>query len=187
MTDSQYEEDDMMKTARRIAGALLALLLIPVMPLRGDSAVDRDAIFARLKKLEGTWAGKSTNGWKARITIETIAGGSAIVETAHFEAHPGETMVTVIHPDGDRLLLTHYCASKTQPRLVASSWDENRSAVTFTFLDGTNMKSREHGHMDKAVIRFIDDDHFASRWTWYQRGEEKWMEDITYERVPSNE
>ena len=179
-----------MKATARLAAMVLILSFSWVLPAplhAGEAALDAKAIFERLKALEGTWRGNSTNGWESRMTIETIADGSAILETAHFEAHPGQKMVSVIHPDGDRLLLTHYCVSKTQPRLVAQSWDPKRQAITFTFLDGTNMKTREHGHMDKAVIRFIDADHFASRWTWYHNGAEKWLEDITYERVRLNE
>ena len=86
------------------------------------------------------------------------------------------------HMDGDRLLLTHYCEAGNQPRLVASSIEDGARTVTFTFLDATNLPSRDHGHMDKAILRFLDDDHFSSRWTWYQDGEETWMEEIVYER-----
>jgi hypothetical protein len=44
------------------------------------------------------------------------------------------------------------------------------------------MPSRNRGHMDKAVFRFIDDNHVSSQWTWYQDGKESWMEEITLER-----
>lgn len=41
---------------------------------------------------------------------------------------------------------------------------------------------RDKGHMDKVVIRLVDDDHFTSQWTWYQAGKEQWLEEIRYER-----
>jgi hypothetical protein len=139
------------------------------------------AAFERFKKLEGTWKGHSTKGWEESVGFKTIAGGSVVVESS-FDAHPDETMMTMVHMDGDRLMLTHYCVAKNQPRLVATSFADDGKTVTFTFLDGANIPARDRGHMDKAVFRFIDDDHVSSQWTWYQNGKEQWMEDIKLER-----
>jgi hypothetical protein len=36
--------------------------------------------------------------------------------------------------------------------------------------------------MDKAIFRFVDDNHVSSQWTWYRDGKESWMEEITLER-----
>lgn len=142
------------------------------------------AIYEKLKALEGAWEGASTKGWKERIRYATIAGGSCVMETS-FDAHPSEMMVTMFHPDGARLLLTHYCAAKNQPRLIASDIADDLGSVTFTFMDGTNLPSRDKGHMDKVVFRFESADRFTSRWTWYQDGKESWMEEIVHTRVKS--
>ncbi len=37
--------------------------------------------------------------------------------------------------------------------------------------------------MDKALYHLVDADHFSSRWTWYEGGTERWMEEITFERI----
>jgi len=137
--------------------------------------------FERLKKLEGTWKGRSTKGWVEDVSYKTIAGGSVVVGTS-FDAHPNETMLTIFHLDGDRLMLTHYCVAKNQPRLVATSFADEGKTITFTFLDGTNLSSRDRGHMDKMIIRFVDENHVTSRWTWYQDGKESWMEEISLSR-----
>lgn len=137
--------------------------------------------FERFRKLDGSWKGRSTKGWEEEISYQTIAQGTVVVGTS-FDAHPNETMMTMIHLDGERLMLTHYCVAKNQPRLVATSYADDGKTVTFTFLDGTNIPSRDRGHMDKVVFRFIDDNHVAARWTWYQDGKESWMEEITLER-----
>ena len=139
--------------------------------------------FEFFKKLEGKWIGRSTKGWEESITFKTIAKGSVVVENS-FDAHPNETMMTMFYLDGQRLLLTHYCVAGSQPRLEATSFDNNGRTITFTFLDATNLASRDKGHMDKAMFRFADDDHFSSNWTWYQDGKESWMEEIQYERQP---
>ena len=137
--------------------------------------------YARFRSLEGTWRGESTRGWTEDLTFRSIAAGSAVVETS-FDAHPGETMLTVFTLDGERLRLTHYCVSKTQPRLEATSFEKGGRVVTFTFLDGGNLATRNEGHMDRAVFRFEDADHVTSRWTWYQEGQEKWLEEIRLTR-----
>jgi len=141
------------------------------------------AAFERFKSLEGTWVGRSTNGWEERVVYRTIAGGSCIMQTS-FDAHPNEMMVTMFHLDGERLLLTHYCVARNQPRLVASQFSEDGSSITFTFLDGTGLKNgRDSGHMDKVVYTFKSPDEFTSRWTWYQNGEERWLEEIVHTRA----
>ena len=62
-------------------------------------------------------------------------------------------------------------------------------ALLLTFMDGGNLgpKGREKGHMDKCAVTFMDDDHFTSRWTWYQDGKESWMEEILHERVKAGD
>ncbi len=137
--------------------------------------------FERFKKLDGKWKGRSTKGWEEDVSYKTIAAGTVVVGTS-FDAHPNETMMTMVHLDGDRLMLTHYCVAKNQPRLVATSFEDEGKTITFTFLDGTNLPSRDRGHMDKAIFRFVDDNHVSSKWTWYQNGKESWMEEITLER-----
>lgn len=141
-------------------------------------------LFDRFKTLQGTWIGTSTKGWKEETTVRTIAQGS-VVQFTSFDAHPNETMLTLIHMDGDRLLITHYCVAKNQPRLQLTSLEDEGKTAVFTFLDGTNLPSREKGHMDKVIYRFRDEDRFTSQWTWYQNGQERWMEEIGLERKRS--
>lgn len=139
------------------------------------------AAFERFKTLEGSWQGRSTKGWNEAVSFKTIAGGSVVVETS-FDAHPNETMMTMFQMDGERLMLTHYCVAKNQPRLVATSISDDGRQITFTFLDGGNLPSRDKGHMDKAVFRFLDDGRVTTQWTWYQDGKEQWLEEIQLER-----
>jgi hypothetical protein len=95
-------------------------------------------------------------------------------------------MLTVFHMDGEHLMLTHYCVARNQPRLRATEFAADGGAVTFTFLDATNLASRDKGHMDKAVYRFTGDGAFTTKWTWYQNGQERWMEEIEMRRVEAN-
>jgi hypothetical protein len=140
-------------------------------------------VFAHFQGLAGAWRGRSTKGWTGEALFEVIAAGSVVVETSRFQAHPDETMMTMYHLDGSTMLLTHYCVAKNQPRLEMSSLSEDGKKVTFRFRDGTNLASRNQGHMDSVVYQFEDQDHFTSQWSFYKDGREDWMEEIHYERI----
>jgi hypothetical protein len=150
---------------------------------RAVTSDDAKALFARFAKLEGKWKARSTKGWTETNTYEVAAKGSVVFNRSFFEDEPNDGMLTTIFLDGDRLLLTHYCEARNQPTLIASSIDDDAHRVVFRYLSGTNMKSRDSGHMDSAVFQFVDDDHVRSRWSWYANGQERWFEDIEQARV----
>jgi hypothetical protein len=133
--------------------------------------------------LAGTWHNESTKGWTEEATFTVVGKGSAVLEVSRFADTPDDAMATAVYLDRDRLLLTHYCEAKNQPRLVASEISPDGRAVTFTFLDATNLARPGAGHMHAVKYRFIDANHFVSQWTWYQDGKEQWMEQITHRRV----
>lgn len=171
-----------MDVAAKVPGA-------PAVPgAHAASAAESKAVYEKFKSLAGDWNGASTKGWNERLSYKTIANGSAVLESS-FDAHPGEEMLTLVHPDGDRLMLTHYCAAKNQPRLVLTQMEHGAdggvTGATFEFLDATNLASRDAGHMDKVVFTFNGDDSFTDRWTWYAKGTEAWMEEIVNTRVPA--
>jgi hypothetical protein len=144
-----------------------------------------EAAWERLKGLAGQWTGQSTKGWEETLSWRLIAGGSVLLETSQFVDDPEgkNAMATAISRDGARILLTHYCEAGNQPRLVATGFQDSGNTILFTFMDGGNLPNRDRGHMDKLELRFEDADHFSSRWTWYENGREKWLEDIRYERA----
>jgi hypothetical protein len=169
-----------------ISAGMVLVLAVNALPITQSDSSKTAATeaFNRFKQLAGKWQGRSTKGWQETVVFHTIAGESVVVEDS-LDAHPNERMMTMFHLDGDRLMLTHYCVAKNQPRLVATAFADGGKTVTFTFLDGANIPTRDRGHMDKAVIRFIDDNHMTSQWTWYQGGKESWMEEISLERLPA--
>jgi hypothetical protein len=140
------------------------------------------AAFERLKELSGTWRGRSTRGWTDQVTMDVIAGGS-VVRQVSFDAHPGETMLTLFHLNGGRLMLTHYCVAGNQPRMVAHAFEEGGAVIRFDFLDATNLPTADAGHMHRAVFRLDDHAHFRSQWTFMKDGKESWQEEIHYERL----
>lgn len=172
---------------KRIAPALVTIWLLtaPVDAVAQDVAPERaQAAFEHLKRLAGQWDQRSTNDWEGSATIRVIAGGSAVMVTSNVDPHPGsdETMATVFHMDGDRLMLTHYCVAKNQPRLLATSISADGRVIEFAFRDATNLRSPDHGHMNRAVYTLESEDRYRSRWTFSQKGEARWMEEIVTTR-----
>lgn len=182
-----------METKARVALAALLLATLAAVPvLPQEQATSAAAtipraqalqVFEQFKALTGRWRGQSTKGWEGDSTYRALARDSVVMSLSEFDDAPGRGMATMVHLDGDRLLLTHYCEARNQPRLVATAVEDDGRTVVFTFLDGTNLPSRDAGHMDKAVYHFDAPDQFRSRWTWYQKGQETWFEDIRYTRV----
>ncbi|HYC93622.1 MAG TPA: hypothetical protein VEO54_30740 [Thermoanaerobaculia bacterium] len=71
---------------------LLALLLSFLAAASSAGAVTTEQArqqFERMKRLAGTWQGKSTKGWESRIAVRVIARGSAILVTSAFVDDPG--------------------------------------------------------------------------------------------------
>jgi hypothetical protein len=136
--------------------------------------------YAHLQTLVGEWQA-DTNMGKARVTYESIAGGSALVERDTMEHMP--PMETVFYLDGGRLLLTHYCDLGNQPRLEASAFDPQSRKLDFAFLDATNLANPAASHMHNASYRFIDANHFGTRWELYENGRQKSVETFEFTRV----
>jgi len=115
-----------------------------------------------------------------KISYALVSGGSALVETIQAESEPG--MVTVYHPDGDRLMMTHYCSLHNQPRMRADGAPAENGKLVFNFVDATNMPSPDAMHMHKLVVTFEDKDHYVQEWTW-KGGEKEGTEVFRMERM----
>jgi hypothetical protein len=159
----------------RAALPALVLLALAAVPLVGQdkksqgAGAGNHAGFEQFKLLAGDWVGKGQgkDGPDFHVQYKVTAGGSAVVETIS----PGteHEMISVIHPDGTDLLLTHYCHLGNQPRMRASGQGEG-SKVEFKFVGVTNLKSEKDKHMHEATYTFVDRDTLRSEWTLYNEG-----------------
>jgi hypothetical protein len=126
--------------------------------------------FERMKSLVGEWQGKSEDGNSAKVTYTLVSDNSALMERL---VMGGESeMVTVYHPDGDHLMMTHYCSAHNQPRMRSQKSSSEAKTILFDLVDVTNLSSPEAGHMRKLVLTFADQDHFTQEWTWREQGKE---------------
>jgi hypothetical protein len=158
--------------------ALFACAL-PVLALAAYAADDKaehrpagpmPPAFEQFKQIAGTWEGKEVEGREGmdvRAVYRVTSGGTAVVETIM----PGtdHEMVTVIHPDGGDLLLTHYCMLGNQPQMKAPGSGDGKD-VAFKFVRATNLKSADDMHMHDVTYTFVDHDTLRSRWTHYHGG-----------------
>ena len=126
--------------------------------------------FERMKSLVGEWQGKSLDGNTAKISYTLVSDNSALMEKL---AVAGESeMVTMYHPDGDHLMMTHYCSAHNQPRMRSQKASMETKNIVFDLVDVTNLSTPDAGHMKKLVLNFVDQDHLTQEWTWTEKGKE---------------
>jgi hypothetical protein len=65
-------------------------------------------------------------------------------------------------------MVTHYCAMGIQPRMRLTS-AEDAKTMKFSFVDCTNLPSRDEGHMDSIDLT-LDGDKLTEDWSFYKDG-----------------
>ena len=136
---------------------------------RAPAPMDGAPHFEQMTTMVGEWYridGEPGDG--PVMTYELAANGSAVVE----RLFPGmeKEMVTMYYMDGDRLMLTHYCALGNQPSMVATAGDE--ALVEFDFNGASNLGSSDEMHMHQHVVAFIGEDRVDATWVLWDGGEE---------------
>jgi hypothetical protein len=154
-----------------LARSFLSLLIVSSCALGIAAAADKDSsAFDQFKKLAGEWTGneiEDSKGKPVHIKYHVTSGGSAVVET--YSPGGDEEMVTVIHPDGKDLLLTHYCLLGNQPQMKAPA-QLTGNQVAFTFVRATNLASDKDMYMHDVTFTFEGPDSVKAVWTHYHDG-----------------
>ncbi len=161
------EDGTMKRLATFLFAFTIAVGLAPgVWSQRYESSETKGAPgFDKLKSLVGEWRGKDSEGKVVDVSYDLTAGNTAVMET--LKMTDGASMVTLYHSDGKRLVMTHYCLLGNQPRMQGDADDRS---LTFSFVDATNLPSRDAPHMYKLVMRFPDKDHLTHEWTMRASG-----------------
>jgi len=128
--------------------------------------------FDLMKSLAGNWEGKTQTGDLVGVSYRMTGGGSALMsEIRTSKPEHTDDMISMIHVDNGRLLLTHYCSAGNQPRMAATLSPDGKS-VTFDFVDGTNITSQQPGHMQRVIFTFTDGNHHTEEWHFAAPGKE---------------
>ncbi len=161
-----------MKSTARGWFVLVVLLAAGLAGAQGGNNGQR--AFDKLKGLTGEWTGTSGDGSPATVSYRVTGNGSALMETLRI-ANPNAgnpEMVTTYYMDGDKLMMTHFCAAGNQPRMRSAGLAADGKSVSFTFRDATNLPSADAGHMRALTVTLVDADHFTQQWTWHEKGKE---------------
>ena len=143
-----------------------------------------DLAFEKLKDMSGKWKiannpGKLPPG--AEIHYRVIGGGSTVVETL-FPGTPKE-MLSVYHRDGEKLVMTHYCALGNQPRFEGHV-DKKTGNLHFTCVGGCNVNRKKGMHVHSGSYRFINADRVLSHWEFCSDGKTSGAVDLELKRIP---
>ena len=156
-----------MKTART---AVLSVVLLGGLNLLAQSPTQKS--FDLIKSLAGSWEGKNQMGDPVQVSYRLTAGGSAVMSEILSQMQgKQDDMISMIHMDGGRLLLTHYCEAGNQPRMQATLSPDGKS-ISFDFVDATNLASRDTPHMRSVVFTFVDSNHHIEEWHFQAPGKE---------------
>ena len=89
---------------------------------------------------------------KTKATYRLVSNGTALMETL-VSPESGD-MVTMYHPDGNGLVMTHYCSENTQSRMRAPG--DDGKTIRFSFVDVTNLSSPDAMRMTGLVLTMKD-------------------------------
>ena len=135
------------------------------------ASASKNVGFEKLKALVGSWEGTAGDGKAATVTYRLVSNGSALEETLIVGGE--ETMVTMYHLDGRRIVMTHFCAAGNQPRMRAAGLSPDGKKISFSFLDVTNLSNSTAGHMHALEVTFVDAGHITQQWTWLENGKDE--------------
>lgn len=127
--------------------------------------------FDKLKSLAGAWKGTYSGADAAGVQVannfKIVSAGSAVMLVSGEGTE--EEMITMFHPAGADLMVTHYCSIQNQPRMkLVPSSDPNK--LVFKFVDVTNLADPKMEHMRSLVITILSSDHHTQEWTSEQAG-----------------
>ena len=154
-----------MTTRRSLIATLASLALIASL---SASEAAPNAAWEKLKTLAGEWDG-TEDGQPFHVSYKVISNGTALMETMN--GPDAMEMVTVYHPDGTGVLMTHYCSMGNEPRMRATALANGKLA--FRYVDAANLKSPSDPRMSGLVLTFTDPDHLSADWMHKTESAEK--------------
>ena len=168
-----------MKTLLR---ALASFLIVLAASQDGSGTPGTNSAWEKLKTLVGEWKGSyagADGAGEVRISYKLVSNGTSLMET--LESGHDSSMVTIYHPDGSRVLATHYCSIGNQPRMAATGLSPDGRTLTFRFVDASNV-GPDSEVMQGLVVTFEGPDRFAQAWTSRAKGQDQ-VGTFTYARL----
>jgi hypothetical protein len=126
--------------------------------------------FEAMKALAGEWQAQLPGFGPINDSIRLVSKGTAVEETL---GTPADNEVSLYTRDGERLLLTHFCALTADghvARLAGAARPRGTNSVELTLVATSNLHDAAAPHMRRVLITFIDRDHFNEKWTKTEKG-----------------
>lgn len=168
-----------------VAASVVAAAPFSASPSPPPGTPAEQAAWAKLQTLVGDWKGAYAGSdappepADVRASYKLVSNGTALMET--LDSGHDTSMITVYHPDGDRILATHYCAAGNQPRMAAAGLTDGGRKLAFEFVDAANAQNVSE-LMRSLVVTFEDANHFSQAWTSRTNGRDH-VGTFTYTRV----
>jgi hypothetical protein len=146
---------------------IAALVVHPATSLAGAPDV-----FEQLKSLAGDWEAELPGFGKLTGSVRLVSNGKAIEEIF---GTPKDNELSVYTLNGDRILLTHYCAMTPdghQVRLQTPRLGSEADHLDFSFVRATNLHSKAAPHMRRVIMTVADRDHYSEQWVKTENGKE---------------
>ena len=136
--------------------------------------------FDQLKSLAGDWQGKDSNGQPVKVVYTVVSNGSVVME--HLMPGREAEMITMYSLDGERIVVTHYCAAGNQPTMQTAPLTGATGKYDFSFVRASGMKTPEEGRMVALSLSLPDKEHLTQTWTFLENGKSE-SHTFTYTRV----
>lgn len=149
-----------------IALAALSLTACQSTPTRVHASGSSDEqMLGHIAALEGEWEMVNDDGTTENGSIFQVSGAGSNVREIMFPGDQHE-MTNMYHMDGDRLVVTHYCAGGNQPRMVASEARETDEGTVYEFdFDSVSNLRPEHEHyMGQMTLTILRDGTIREDW-----------------------
>jgi hypothetical protein len=163
----------------RKLGILVVVLLLASHGIGRLQANGNDAgAFDGLKALVGEW---ENNSGTVKITYTLVAGGTALMERMKPSNAP--EMISMYSPDGDTVVVTHYCSQGNQPTMKTEAMKAKADKYSFRMISVSGLKTPDEGHMVGLTLMLVDKDHLKQEWKYLDQGKTS-SEIFEYQRRP---
>jgi hypothetical protein len=143
----------------------ILILALGVGVSAAGSAQNSPDAFEQLKTLAGDWQADLPGFGAITNSVSLVSNGRAIEETL---GTPADNEISVYTRDGNRILLTHFCALTPDghvARLETAPIKGAFEGLEFVFRDATNLHSLAAPHMRRVLLIIRDHNHFTETWT----------------------
>jgi predicted enzyme related to lactoylglutathione lyase len=145
------------------------LLVGPAHALEADK-VEAPAAFEILKKLAGEWEGTTgtPDGAPARVSVRVSASGNTVIWTEF----PGSNheMTSMMHLDGNELVLKHYCIAGNQPEMKLDRARSTARELNWVFTGGTNLDPAKDPHVHAGKMLLPEENRIDADWDFHENG-----------------